>query len=256
MNIRILDEEEKLDALNLIREVFFSMGNLGMNRQAAQSFLEFLSLEAKDLLYYGYYDGDLTGTIALDSGRNAVHLLFVRKERQRQGIGTALWREACRDAEAEGTGRIEAKALKGSEGFYRKNGFEACGEESTSRGMKYIPMEYLCGKEMLGRKVSVTVEVPYGAVHPHMNTIMHCAMGYADLSLSDGVFRNVYCCGSEETPEQMQGVVAGILYRMHDPAPVWIVVPEGFSGRQRIIDDIGPLEQYDDCRIVWYERAA
>lgn len=251
MNIRILDEEEKLDAQNLIREVFFSMGNLGMSRQAAQSFLEFLSLEAQDLLYYGYYDGDLTGTIALDPSGNAVRLLFVRKEMQHRGIGTALWQEACRNAAAEGTGRIEVKALKGSEGFYRKNGFEAYGEERDSGGMKYLPMEYLCGREMLGREADVFIEVPYGAVHPHLNTIMHCAMGYADLSLSDGVFRNVYYCGSEETPERVHGTVAGILYRMHSNEPVWIVVPEGFSDRQRIIDDIGPLEQYDGTRIIW-----
>ena len=149
MSIRILDEEERLDALNLIREVFFSMGNLGMNRQAAQSFLEFLSLEAQDLVYLGYYAGDLTGTIALSPEGDTVHLLFVRKERQRQGIGTALWQEACRRGSSEGIERFTVKALKGSEGFYRKNGFEAYGEESVSRGMKYLPMEYLAGREDL-----------------------------------------------------------------------------------------------------------
>ncbi|MBQ6593287.1 MAG: GNAT family N-acetyltransferase [Solobacterium sp.] len=251
MSIRILDEEERLDALNLIREVFFSMGNLGMNRQAAQSFLEFLSLEAQDLVYLGYYAGDLTGTIALSPEGDTVHLLLVRKERQRQGIGTALWQEACRRGSSEGIERFTVKALKGSEGFYRKNGFEAYGEESVSRGMKYLPMEYLAGREYLGRSVDVTIEVPYGAVHPHLNVEMRCAMGYADLSLSDGVFRNVYYCGSEQTPEQVRGIVAGILYRMHSSEPVWIVVPEGYEDRQAIIDAVGPMEQYDDTRVIW-----
>ena len=47
----------------------------------------------------------------------------VRKERQRQGIGTARWQEACRRGSSEGIERFTVKALKGSEGFYRKNGF-------------------------------------------------------------------------------------------------------------------------------------
>ncbi|MBR2990564.1 MAG: GNAT family N-acetyltransferase [Solobacterium sp.] len=252
MEIRLLDEEEKLDALNLIREVFFSMGNLGMNRPAAQAFLEFLSAEGQNLQYYGMYDGDLVGTAAVNEEGDRIHLMFVRQSRQRQGIGTALWNYV--KTEAADASRFMVNALKGSEGFYERLGFEAFGEETVSQGMQYLPMEYLSGKEYLGKPVDVTIEIPAGTVHPHLNAETECACGYADLSVTDGVFRNIYWCGSEETQEQMHGIVYGIIFHPEESGSRWIVVPEGFDDRQAVIDAIGPLEQFYDSRIIWWER--
>ncbi len=256
MDIRVLDEEEKLDAQNLIREVFFSMNLLGMNRRAAQSFLEYLSIHGNELCYYGAYDGDIVGTAACDERFERIRLMFVRKERQRQGIGTALWKHVQESASAEGNGRIRVNAVHGSEGFYAKLGFERTDTETDADGMRYQPMEYLLGREYLGRKISVSIDVPYGSVHPHFNAEMRCNYGYADHSVGDGAFQNVYFCGPQVPLESAEGIVRAIIWHRDDEGSVWIVSPEGYTDRQAMIDAVGPLEQYFDSRIIWDEHTA
>ena len=200
------------------------------------------------------YDGDLVGCAAVNDEGDRIHLMFVRKSRQRTGIGTALWNHVRKCASERGTARFTVNALKDSEGFYEKLGFEPFGEETISQEMQYMPMEYLSEREYLGRTVDVIIEIPAGSVHPHLNAETECACGYADLSVADGEFRNVYWCGSEETQEQMRGVLYGIIFHPEESVSRWIVVQEGFDDRQAVIDAVGPLEQFYDSRIIWWER--
>ncbi|MBR3346612.1 MAG: hypothetical protein IKG37_05995, partial [Solobacterium sp.] len=75
--IRSLEQNEVYDALNLVKEVFFSEGNLGYSRQGAQSFLEFLSAKGELLEYLGAYDAALEGILAYTEDFH-IALLFVR----------------------------------------------------------------------------------------------------------------------------------------------------------------------------------
>jgi inorganic pyrophosphatase len=254
ITIRSLEQNEVYDALNLVKEVFFSEGNLGYSRQGAQSFLEFLSAKGELLEYLGAYDAALEGILAYTEDFH-IALLFVRKERQKTGIAKGLFQEFLKLAKARAVSRITVNAAKPAVPVYEALGFEAYGEETTKDGITSLPMEYLINQEMLGRTVTVTVDRPYGSLHPHYpDTEYPCNYGYVEEVLAgDGEFQDAYIIGVYEPVEQFTGVVTAIIYRRNDSESKWVVTKDGTCSKQEVIDAVGELEQYFDTRIIWLE---
>ncbi|MBQ9329316.1 MAG: GNAT family N-acetyltransferase [Solobacterium sp.] len=254
MKFRVLEGEEGFDAVNLVKEVFFQEGNLQLSRQAAQSVLEYLSAKGELLNWFGAYDASLEGVIGYDDHYH-ICLFFIRHELQRQGIGTALFHAFLHEASAHAISRITVNALNSARPFYESLGFITYGETEIEHDLSTLPMEYLMGSDILGKSVTVTVDRPYGSLHPHYpDTEYPCNYGYVEEVLAgDGEFQDAYIVGIYEPVETFHGVVTAIIYRRDDSEAKWVVTPAAAYDRQEVIDAVGELEQYFDTHILWYE---
>lgn len=248
--IKTLTKSEKYDAVNLVKEVFFSSGNLGLSRTAAKSFLEFLSAHGQELTWLGYYEQDLQGVLAFKEAH--ISLLFVREEARNRGIASELLKEYLQLAEKQGIQRITLNAIGSAVEFYKQRGFEKAGEPSKAADMSYQLMEYLLGKQYLGKVVHVTVDQPYGSLHAHIPDLcLPCNVGYVDECIGDGDFQDAYVYGIQEPIEKMKGIVIGIIYHRDESATRWIVAEGNQYDKQDVFQTIAPLETDYDIRIEW-----
>lgn len=239
------------DALNLVKEVFFIEGNLSLSRTAAKSFLEFLSLHGKELSWLGVYDGDLKGVLAYDEDTAHLSLLFVRKEDRQKGIGTMLIDALKVHAKKKGIQRITVNALPSAVDFYVHSGFEKTGDEQTAGDMRFILLEYISGKEALGKKVTVIVDHPYGSLHPFLPDVVYtCNYGYVD-TLGDEEFQNAYIYGIQEPVNTLTGFVIAVIYHRDETETRWVVSKSLLYDKKDVIDAIGEMEQEYDTRIEW-----
>ena len=240
------------DALNLVREVFFSEGNLSLSRTAAKSFLEFLSLHGEELSWLGVYDGDLKGVLAYDEDTAHLSLLFVRKEDRHKGIGTILIDGLKVRAKDKGIQRITVNALPSAVSFYTHCGFEKTGDEQSAGDMRSTLLEYSSGKEALGKKVTVIVDHPYGSFHPILPDVVYtCNYGYVD-ALDEEEFQNAYVYGIQEPIDTFTGFVIAIIYHRDETETRWVVSGSLLYDKQDVINAIGEMEQEYDTRIEWF----
>lgn len=240
------------DALNLVREVFFSEGNLSLSRTAAKSFLEFLSLHGEELSWLGVYDGDLKGVLAYDEDTAHLSLLFVRKEDRHKGIGTILIDGLKVRAKDKGIQRITVNALPSAVSFYTHCGFEKTGDEQSAGDMRFTLLEYISGKEALGKKVTVIVDHPYGSFHPILPDVVYtCNYGYVD-ALDEEEFQNAYVYGIQEPIDTFTGFVIAIIYHRDETETRWGVSGSLLYDKQDVINAIGEMEQEYDTRIEWF----
>lgn len=252
MDVRRLEADEKNDALNLAREVFFTSGNFGMDKEGAKSFLEYLSAKGEALEYYGAYDGDLRGILGFREEDYHLALFFVRKEDQRKGTGTALMNAFLREAESMNVGRITVRALDKAVNAYKAFGFEEDGEEKKEYGTGFVPMEYLLNRKWLGKKVTVTVELPYGSLHPSIpDTLCSCNTGYVDELIGDGDFVEAYVYGPEVPVEVFHGIVIALIYHRDSSICRFVVGESTDYSRQDVINAVAFAEQYSDTRFIW-----
>ena len=240
------------DALNLVREVFFSEGNLSLSRTAAKSFLEFLSLHGEELSWLGVYDGDLKGVLAYDEDTAHLSLLFVRKEDRHKGIGTILIDGLKVRTKDKGIQRITVNALPSAVSFYTHCGFEKTGDEQSAGDMRFTLLEYISGKEALGKKVTVIVDHPYGSFHPILPDVVYtCNYGYVD-ALDEEEFQNAYVYGIQEPIDTFTGFVIAIIYHRDETETRWVVSGSLLYDKQDVINAIGEMEQEYDTRIEWF----
>ncbi len=251
MRYQRLNEDEIHDGLNLVREVFFSSGNLNLSQKAAQSFLEFLSAHGQELSWIGAYEQDLKGILAFEPKSCHISLLFVRNENQRQGIARGLFQTFLKICNEQKVQRITINAMKSSVPVYQKLGFDKAGDPFEAGGMTVQLMEYLTGGENLGRKVTVTVDRPYGSLHPHIPDLEYsCNFGYVDDFLEDE-FQDAYIYGPVEPVETFTGFVIGVIYHRDETDTKWIVASGLQFDQKDVINTIGPMEQDNDIRIQW-----
>lgn len=248
-----LNRNEIPDALNLTKEVFFAEGNMGLSREAAKSFLEFLSMHGEELGWLGVYDGDLRGVLAYEKESCHLSLLFVRREDRGRKIGRMLVQALKDEAKKRGVQRITVNALPKAAAFYASLGFEKAAEEQNAGGMKFQLMEYLCGKEALGRKVTVTVDHPYGSLHPLLaDVIFPCNYGYVlDDVQGNGDFQNAYVYGVHEPLESFTGYVIAVIYHRDEMETRWVVASGLQYDRSDVINTVGEIEQEYDTRFEW-----
>lgn len=257
IEVRPLQADEIYDGLNLVKEVFFQSGNLGYSREGAKSFLEFLSARGELLSWIGAYEGALEGILAYNEDHH-IALLFVRNENQRKGIARLLFQTFVKLAKEHAVSRITVNAAKPAVEIYKALGFSAYDDETTEEGITYVPMEYLLGEEWLGKTVTVTVDRPYGSLHPHYpDTEYPCNYGYVEEVLAgDGEFQDAYIIGVHEPCETFTGVVSAIIYRRDDCESKWVVTRSAEYDRQEVIDTVGEIEQYFDTRFLWLDEVS
>ncbi len=251
MEYLTLTADEILDGENLVREVFFDAGNLKLSQKAAQSFLEFLSANGKNLGWIGAYDQDLKGILAYEKQTFHISLLFVRRENQKTGIARGLFETFLTLAKENQIQRITINAIKSSVPVYQKLGFDKAGTPFEAGGMTVQLMEYLVGAENLGKKVTVTIDRPYGSFHPHIPDLLYtCNFGYVDDMTNDN-FQDAYVYGPQEAMDSFTGFVIGIIYHRDEVETKWIVASGLQFDEQDVINCIGPMEQDYDIRIQW-----
>lgn len=254
--VRILDADEKLDAWNLIRETLRESNPTG-SEEGKKSLLSFLTSESTaDLICLGAVDRDLRGILAYDSASFHLSLFFVRPEDQKKGIGTQLMQEYLKRAEKEGIARVTVNAAEKAVPVYQKFGFETYDQKKEKDGIAYLPMECLLQKKVLGTQVKVTVDRPYGSMHPHYPDLIYSLnYGYVEQSMAaDGEFQDAYIYGIKEPLETFTGIVIAIIYRRDDCESKWVVAADTEFKKQDVINAVGFQEQYFETRFVWLKK--
>lgn len=219
--------------------------------EGATNISSFLTSHKEQFACIGYYEDGLQGVLVYRPEDLRMILIGVSKERRRQGYGSALVDGLKAKANDIHLARIEANAASTALGFYTANQFEAVGQASHAGGLSFTPMEYLIGKEMLGKTVTVEIDHPYGSFHPTIADATYpCNFGYVSTSINDGM-QDAWVIGPKEPLEKFTGVVIGIIYHK-DGASRWIVSSIGMTIKhQEIINLIGFDEQYYESQILW-----
>ena len=108
-------------------------------------------------------------------------------------------------------------------------------------------------KQVIGRRVTVTVDRPLGSVHPeHADMVYSVNYGFVDgIVGGDGEWQDAYILGVHEPLSTFTGVVIAVIVREDDVETKWVVAPEGvdFSQKQ-ITDAVHFQEKYFRARIL------
>ena len=244
MKIVQLDDTQKHAALDLIA---------GLDEQSARirSFLKerIGSYEVKG----AYIDDALCGFIIYDAEAAQIVYLNVSEQHRNQGIGSALIDEVRNEASAHHYPRIKVNAAGEMIGFYESYGFEKTDEEKESGNTKVVPMEYLLGRQYIGKTVTVTVDRPYGSFHPHHPDVIYpLNYGYVDELISDdGEFQDAYVYGPKEPVETFRGIVSCIIYHKDGPSRFVVTRPGEMIDREAVMNAVAFEEQYYDTRFIW-----
>ncbi len=109
---------------------------------------------------------------------------------------------------------------------------------------------------MLGKRVKVTVDRPFGTYHPqHKELYYPINYGYIEgIIAPDGEEQDAYILGVDKPVSEFEGVVIAIVHRKNDIEEKWVVAPEGsvFS-KEDIKTAIDFQEQYFDSEIIMTE---
>jgi|LAHS01.1.fsa_nt_gb GNAT superfamily N-acetyltransferase len=239
--------------LQFIENILVNEENAGWSKAGAENILSFLASHQNDFYYLGLYAEELAGVLVYRPEDLRLIMIGVAKEKRNQGYGTELINALKKKAEDLHLARVEANAASNALGFYQANGFEEAGEAADAGGMQFTPVEYLLGKEMLGKSVTVTVDHPYGSFHPTIaDAIYPVNFGYvsAPVACNDGM-QDAWVIGPQEPVETFTGVVAGIVYHKNGDSR-WIVIQQGMMvNHEQIINLIGFEEQYYETKIIW-----
>lgn len=191
----------------------------------------------------------IQGILLYDTGFR-ISLLYVKKEERNKGIGTALVRECVNCADRHSVSRIRIHAVEGISSFLKDFGFDSI--KDTDGGAD--EMEYLCGMNLLGKTVTVTVERPYGSLDLRSEGELSVNCGYIeeDVTMDDTDLKNAYIVGVHEPLESFTGVVIALLYHEEDDGIYTVVGRQGeIIDHNLVIQEIGMVEQYYNSRIVF-----
>ncbi len=148
--IRPLSPADLTPALALVWEVFLEFEAPGYADEGVQEFLRFIDrdtvaakLETGGLRLWGCFEGERVVGVVASRAPCHIALLFVRKDRHRQGIARALFdamRTAC---EVEGpVPEITVNSSPYAVEAYRHLGFVARSDEQVMNGIRFVPMRW------------------------------------------------------------------------------------------------------------------
>lgn len=82
--------------------------------------------------------------------------------------------------------------------------------------------------EIIGRRVSVTVDRPLGSAHPnHPDLIYPVNYGCVEgLIAPDGEEQDVYILGIDKPIERFEGIIIAVIHRLDDVEEKWVAAPE------------------------------
>lgn len=107
-------------------------------------------------------------------------------------------------------------------------------------------------KELLGKKVVVTMDRPLGTRHPKHNFVYEVNYGYiAGIKAPDGEDLDAYFLGIKEPVQSAEGVCIAIAHRRDNDDDKLIVAPEGvIISDDEIMSAIRFQEQWFDTEIA------
>lgn len=107
-------------------------------------------------------------------------------------------------------------------------------------------------KELLGKKVKVTMDRPLGTKHPKHGFVYEVNYGYlAGIKAPDGEDLDAYLLGVDEPLQASEGICIAIAHRLNNDDDKLIVVPEGVTMTDdEIMNAIRFQEQWFDTVIV------
>lgn len=250
MQIRQLDENEILDAENLYRELFFVTSNTSYDEKQTKDFEKYLGMEKNVSTYLGIYDTELLAFIAYHENDHHISLISHRDVNALNELLT-YYNTLVKE---EGKSTYTITTLSSSKDFFEKQDFIFLHEVRID-SVSFIEMEYLIGREYLGKKVHVTIDHPYGSFHPHYgDTLYPLNYGYIDeKGFLDASFQNAYVYGIEEPLETFYGIVIAIIYRASSES-IWIVSNDTSYDQKDVINAIGEIEQHFASEIIWYSK--
>ena len=142
MEIKKLLQSEKVDAINLIWNVFLEFEAPDYIDEGINTFRDFINNEGamNGLEIYGAYENrNLIGIIATRNEGNHIALFFVHGKYHRKGIGRKLFEVVLKDSTSES---ITVNSSPYAIGIYHKLGFVDTDIEQTKEGMRFTPMKY------------------------------------------------------------------------------------------------------------------
>ena len=142
MEIRLLTDTEKLEAMPLVWEVFSEFEAPDYAQQGIDTFKAFIddADTVKALEIYGAFDGQkLIGILALRNGGSHISLFFVDRRYHRQGVGRKLFEAFLQNCRAEA---ITVNSSPYAHEVYRKLGFVDTDGEQLVDGIRFFPMRY------------------------------------------------------------------------------------------------------------------
>ena len=101
--------------------------------------------------------------------------------------------------------------------------------------------------DIIGKKVTVTVDRPLGSTHPrHKNIRYPVNYGYiAGVMAPDGDEQDAYLLGVDTPVEELEGRVIAVICRADDVEDKWVVAPEGVSfTAEQIMEQVSFQERY------------
>lgn len=151
--IRKIHSDEVRAALALAWEVFlqFEAPDYGpegvetFKRDIVENDIFFAKCQQGVCPIYAAFDGEkMIGIMGMRANRTHINLAFTKKEYQRQGVATALFRYLLADVLQEDPAlrEITLNASPYGKPFYLHLGFVPLSEEQEAHGMRFTPMVY------------------------------------------------------------------------------------------------------------------
>ncbi len=116
-----------------------------------------------------------------------------------------------------------------------------------------LPSELVPDCDILGGRVTVTMDRPLGSRHPsHPEMVYPVNYGFVrGIPAPDGAWQDAYVLGMDRPLETFTGRIVAIVRRADDVEDKWVVCPEGRSpDAAAIMEQIHFQEQYFDSSLV------
>ena len=199
-------------------------------------------------------NGSIIGLLLAEEEFRIVFLYIDAKER-RKGTATELVSELEKEADHCGISRIRIQALGDSIAFFEHAGFDVLNRYEGTPAT--ADMEYLCGKYLLGKTVTVLVDRPYGSLdlRAEGQTTVNCGYIEEAVTMEDCEIKEACIVGVHMPAEKFTGVVIALVYHEEDSHIHAVVARKGaVIDHDEVIQEIGMVEQYYHSRIVFADE--
>lgn len=226
-------------------------------QQGKEALLSHFQEHKDEYSYLCSENNELEGVLCYE--RDTFHIIFlvVKKEFQRNDIGSSLLDELKETAQKNNIARITVNVFAQDKPFYISNGFEDVIQTNSTDALETSEMEYLIDRNMLGKTVTVIIDKHYGDFHPMIEDTQYpYNAGYIkeDITQEDASFQDAYVIGVNENIDEFTGFVCGIIYHKDEENSKWIVAPIGMNvNHDEVIQLLGLEEQFHDSRFIWSE---
>lgn len=138
-----LGKDERCEALELVKEVFLEFEGPSYGEEGTAEFLKSIADDSyldRHRFFAFREKGEMVGVIAARDALSHIGLLFVRKDRQGQGIGAKLVHHILR---LGGDSTVTVNSSPSAHGFYAKIGFRDTDREQNVNGLRFYPMAFV-----------------------------------------------------------------------------------------------------------------